>query len=398
MQSNASPLLGIMVTELKRRLPFASSRFYEQLTLAGDALGIQVFVFSPNRINWQQRTIAGHSYAHETRSWKKDTFPLPSFIYDRCFFSGKDTYLQYRFHVRKLRETPGVRFLGYGLKGKWEVQQMLQQEAELSPYLPATAVFTDEYMLKDWLKERQQLFLKPQGGSQGKGAVHLQVVSDSDGMRSFIIHGRDSRNVPLHVRFSDWTECMSYLHGLIGRRPYLVQKYLPLHTSDGTAYDIRCFVQKNRRGLWETVGMAARAGQPGSVTSNLHGGGKALEVLSFLSGQFGENRAGVLVDTLYKLSEIIPSTLESSHGRLAELGIDFGVDTSGQIWILEVNSKPGRTIFSRTGDTKARIQSIVNPVRYAAYLWKTSSPGTVAPYRKSTVYPASMIVKTHIQG
>jgi hypothetical protein len=60
--------------------------------------------------------------------------------------------------------------------------------------------------------------------------------------------------------------------------------------------------------------------------------------------------------------------LESCHGRLVELGIDFGVDLDGYIWILEVNSKPGRSIFTYLQDDKARNRALENPIRYAKYL------------------------------
>ena len=49
------PLLGIMVTELNRELPFASSGFYQNLTTHGANEGIDVFVFSPNRIELDAR-------------------------------------------------------------------------------------------------------------------------------------------------------------------------------------------------------------------------------------------------------------------------------------------------------------------------------------------------------
>src|SRR4051794_776610 len=94
------PLLGIMVTELNRELPFASSSFYENLTLHGAKEGIDVFVFSPNRINWQQSMIRGYMFDRPQQDWVARTFPLPALIYDRCFFGTKQSYLTYQYHVR----------------------------------------------------------------------------------------------------------------------------------------------------------------------------------------------------------------------------------------------------------------------------------------------------------
>ncbi|MNG25160.1 Endospore coat-associated protein YheD [compost metagenome] len=88
----------------------------------------------------------------------------------------------------------------------------------------------------------------------------------------------------------------------------------------------------------------------------------------FLSKEFGERTADLLTETIAMLSQRIPTVLESYHGRLAELGIDLGIDTRGRVWILEVNSKPGRTIFARLHNERARKKSMANPIHYAGFL------------------------------
>ncbi|MFD0692479.1 YheC/YheD family protein [Paenibacillus sp. GCM10027628] len=363
-----SRVLGIMVTELNRKLPFANSTFYEHLTRVGAKEGLDVFVFSPNRIDWVEHTVTGYTYVQQNNEWITSRFPLPALIYDRCFFNNKASYLQYRYHVSKLHDEPGIRFLGYGLRGKWEVQRILQKDDVLRPYLPETRVLGSGPELHKWLNENSDVFLKPQGGSQGKGALHIQkVVSPTEG-RLFVVKGRNAHNMPIHRQFRRFEICWHWLRSFIGNRPYLMQQYLALRSMEGMAYDVRSLVQKNGRGLWENTGMAVRIGEPGSITSNLHGGGSAEQVSTFLRQQFGEIKAESLMATIATLSRLIPTVLETYHGRLAELGIDVGIDTSGHIWILEVNSKPGRTIFVHTRDEEARYKSMANPIRYAGFL------------------------------
>jgi len=369
MQRNrAWPLLGIMVTESSGKLPFASASFYERLIILGQQENLDVFVFSPNRIDWQQHTVTGHTYISKRQEWVTRIYPLPQLIYDRSFFSSKVSYRLYRQHVSKLRERPDIRFLGYGLGSKLEVHRMLQQDGVLSVYLPETRTLTGEHDLRSWLKQRQDVFLKPQGGSQGKGALHLRREIAPDQGQLFTVHGRSARNLPVRRQFRQFEACWQWLHSFIGNRPYLMQQYLSLVSREGTVYDVRSLVQKNERGLWATTGMAVRNGMPGSVTSNLHGGGSAEEVSSFLERQFGAAKAAEVTAELTELSSRIPPVLEKYHGRLAELGIDMGIDTQGSIWILEVNSKPGRTIFARMRNEQARQQAIANPIRYAGFL------------------------------
>ncbi|WP_261302107.1 YheC/YheD family endospore coat-associated protein [Paenibacillus andongensis] len=367
-QRSHRPLLGIMVTELNRELPFGSSDFYEHLTYHGATKGLDVFVFSPNRIDWKQELVRGYTYVSERQEWVKKLFPLPSIIYDRCFFNNKESYQQYRYHVSKLRETPHIRFLGYGLSGKWEVDQILQKDNTLHLYLPETCLLTNGTELRKWFRTRSDVFLKPQGGSQGRGALHIHKIRSAGGISSYHIKGRDAHNQPIERDFINFDSCWFWLRSLIGMRPYLIQEFLTLHSTEGTAYDVRSLVQKNGRGLWESTGMAVRIGKPGSITSNLHGGGTAEDVSSFLTKEFGDSKANELIATLAMLSSRIPPFLEAHHGRLAELGIDLGIDTYGRVWILEVNSKPGRSIFARTHNEKARTRSIANPIHYAEFL------------------------------
>ncbi|WNR43367.1 YheC/YheD family endospore coat-associated protein [Paenibacillus roseipurpureus] len=357
------PLLGIMVTELQRELPFASSSFYQNLTICGRKQGIDVFVFSPNRINWGLGMVRGYCYEPATQAWTAKMLPLPTLVYDRCFFATKQSYLHYQHHVRKLRDHPSVRFLGYGLSGKWEVGQILQKDPALQKFLPKTYQLKDRQLLDHWFGQHTDAFLKPQGGSQGIGAMHLRKHGNT-----FHIQGRDGRNQPFEHDCIDEDSCWAWLKKQIGSRPYLLQQYLTLQTMDGMAYDVRSLVQKNGKGTWEITGMAVRMGKRGSITSNLHGGGSTEEATTFLTSQFGAERTNELMETMTRISRSMPSHLEAYHGRLVELGIDFGIDTSGRIWILEVNSKPGRTIFARLGNERARIKSIANPIQYAGFL------------------------------
>lgn len=68
------------------------------------------------------------------------------------------------------------------------------------------------------------------------------------------------------------------------------------------------------------------------------------------------------------LSLTITRALEERYGRLGELGIDYGIDRSGNIWLLEVNSRPGRASFFQTRQPKCAFRSVNRPLEYARYL------------------------------
>ena len=131
-------------------------------------------------------------------------------------------------------------------------------------------------------------------------------------------------------------------------------------------------IQKNKNGEWETLGMAARVGATKNITSNLHGGGYAKSVPTLLSQEYDKEKAKEIEKEIDHLATVIPKYIEDHHGHLFEVGLDLGVDRNGRVWIIEVNSKPGRRVFSLLNDNVRRNKSLKQPIYYAEYLAKHS--------------------------
>lgn len=345
--------------------PFSNSRFYQRLSLAGSRQGLGVYVFSPNRVDWTGSRVSGYVYNPNTGAWEKCRLPLPDLVYDRFFYSRSSQYRAARPHIRRLRGMRRVRFLGIGLPGKLRVHQLLKEDALVRPHLAGLKPVASLRDLAAMLATHGDLVLKPQGGCQGKGVFRLTAIGHEP--PRYAARGRDGRNRVFAREFDNGKELADWLKARLKRNPHTAEPYLDLTTAGGEPFDIRALVQKNRKGRWQWIGMVARVGQPGGLTSNLHGGGRAVKASDLLSRQFGD-RAGELAGTIRSLSLRIARTLESRYGRLVEIGADFGIDRSGAVWLLEVNSRPGRTVFAKTGDRKASLRATLNPIHYACYL------------------------------
>ena len=50
--------------------------------------GIQIYHFTPLDIEPETERITGKVFDHHSNGWKKETFQMPDFIYDRCFYTG----------------------------------------------------------------------------------------------------------------------------------------------------------------------------------------------------------------------------------------------------------------------------------------------------------------------
>lgn len=340
---------------------FTEKDYYRNLTLVGRKVGVRVFVFSPRQVDFDSRTTIGYEYADG--AWQTRTFPLPPLIYDRCFMGP--AYRNYKPFIEKLQNDPKIRFMGRGLSGKWEVYKMLECLPELSKWLPDTKPLAINDMIER-LKANQPIVIKPMSGTHGYGVVRL-----AKGPNGYEATGRARRtNVPFRRTFKTLAGVKQFVQSFTTGLNFIIQPYLSLSTRNGVPFDVRVLVQKNGTGEWQTTGKAVRLGNKESITSNLHGGGHAVQLASFLETNFSPSQKAKIETEIDALVSVLPPALEKHHGSLFELGIDIGVDQQGRVWLIEVNSRPGRAVFRMIDDSNARLRAVTQPIQYANYLMK----------------------------
>jgi glutathione synthase/RimK-type ligase-like ATP-grasp enzyme len=152
---------------------------------------------------------------------------------------------------------------------------------------------------------------------------------------------------------------------------YLLQQAVDNRLRNGQVYDFRLVVQKDGNGKWTLTGGAARVGGARSITSNLHGGGRAVAWQTMLMKQFTAKRSESIVNEMKTLSIRVAEALEQRYGRLCELGLDIAVDHGGKPWLLEVNPKPAREIFRKTGQHATYRTAIRRPLEFAIFLGRS---------------------------
>lgn len=356
--------LGIMCCSRPGSPPFSDEGYCRRLTVLGKKYDIRVIVFCPADASKDRSFVEG--YAYKRGEWRKDRFPFPDIVYDRCLFHRGKEFIDAASLLSEARFAKRWMLWSRGLPGKWRVYQVLKKERSLLSHLPVTGIFRGNESLMSNLEAFDgEVFLKPKGGSQGKNTLYIRMDPDSG---TLLIKGRDSLNRSIEKNFASAAGGLQWIRQFTENREYIIQPFLHLYSKNKRPFDIRVLMQKNEKGLWMRTGMAVREGAAGSMTSNLHGGGKALPVLPYLSEQFEAKQAEHMTEILGQISETIPPILESHFGRLGELGIDFGIDTKGNMWLLEVNSKPGRTSIRHAGDPDSAVLASENPLRYARYL------------------------------
>lgn len=363
MKTGFSPAntLGVIVcyTNKQKRPPFSEAPYFQALSREGKKLGIQVLVFNPKEINWKTRNVLGW-YVLENGQWLTGIKPIPTLIYDRCYYVDSRHYLEYKPFVMRIAQDPQIRLLGRALGGKMQTYELLKKNPDIKPYLPLTIRYQHPNDVIRFIQDHSSALIKPNGGSHGRG-----VVAITRHAQGYLVRGRSKWNKPFQILIKDQEQLVSWIKQFIQDTRYIIQPFLPLTTPDRRPFDLRILVQKNERREWETTGIAVRTGHPNMITSNLHGGGQALSLRPFIDQHFPTERVSSILEKIQSISRIVPPYIEQQHGPLLELGLDVGIDVHGNVWLIEVNSKPGRAIFIKTGELAIRRRAVQLPMCYA---------------------------------
>lgn len=362
--------LGIIVCTVRRSPPFLEAGFFKRLALEGRRLGIELLIFSPKHVDWERQRVNGWTYSPEENRWVAGEHPLPTLVYDRCFYTDSNQFRDYKPYVLRLDQSPHVQLLGRGLVGKWDTHLILSRNSSLHPYLPETRKWDGPDKALIFLNKHQKILIKPNGGSHGRGVAAILKIEGG-----YQVHGRTRKNHLFRLSFDEESYLKQWLTRFVGNTRYVMQPYLKLSTPDGSPYDLRMLIQKNERGDWKTTGMAIRTGKPHSLTSNLHGGGRAEKAIPFLLRHFHRDQVHDILKRIRWLAAVVPPHIERHHGRLLELGLDVGIDADGRVWLLEVNSKPGRSVFILSGQKEVFRQATLLPIRVAQAILNRQTGG-----------------------
>jgi glutathione synthase/RimK-type ligase-like ATP-grasp enzyme len=355
-----SDILGVLVCERPGNPPFAESNFLRKLIRYGNQAGLKVFAFDPGTWQASDNTVLGWTLTQEEH-WRQDRYPVPEWVYDRAWPQDEDAGWRFRLNLNQLAASCKIRYLNGKLPDKWRVYSVLSRYDDIKPYLPPTELYQGETSLMEILeKGGKKLFLKPASGSQGRRTA--AVFPGEDG--TVRICGRSGRNKSVSLLLPNARQAARTLHRWIGHRTYIMQPFLELTGPSGEPFDIRVLVQKNGRGLWAVTGAAARCGNPGTVTANLHGGGTASPAESKLLQLYGPHRAKAIMKEIRRITIRILRRLEQHFGRFCELGLDFGLSPHGRVWFLEANSKPGRCAMAAVSNAAAD-KAAARPILYA---------------------------------
>ncbi|WP_018662299.1 YheC/YheD family protein [Heyndrickxia acidiproducens] len=299
----------------------------------------------------------------EEQTWIQTAVPAPDVVYNRLHARHSEKSPLFKEAIAKWKAA-GIHFFNARYLSKLEVHHCLKANSALSRYLPETFSY-DKGRLRECLLSFKELYLKPENGSQGRGIIRLQL---KDGKVSLQHHIGGSQSPAL---FSNAADAIEKTDQLIGRRPYIIQKAIPLMECEEKKLDFRFLVFKSNHNDWNLISAVARMSAAGNFVSNLAQGGSVLKPLPLLYRYFGTEKAALVWALMNELAlEAAKEISTHTNGNIAELGLDIGVDQNGKPWFIEANLKPSKQIQQPSPAFRPSVKAFYH---YCMFLWRERS-------------------------
>ncbi|WP_028611902.1 YheC/YheD family protein [Paenibacillus harenae] len=360
------PLIGVLVSRDYPHMPdrpFGSiTMFCRELVDACTAQGAYVYFFTPNQIGTSNHTVDGWIYSD---GWKQAAMPAPDVINNRLTSRKLENRPSVQHFMKEVKLYHQTTVFNEKFLDKTEVFEALKKDDSLVRYLPESHLLRNYSMLKSMCSRYSNVFLKPGRGSLGKGIIRI-TRNDSGGYQALYATAAGTRR----VQYSTMAKLFSTISAKMKTVRYQIQQGLQLIEIQKRPVDFRALVQKNAAGKWTITSIVARTAGNDHFVSNLARGG----TLSSVGDAVAKSNLQAGISRLEASQRLQQAALNIARGvdtqipaHFGELGIDLALDTSGRVWLLEVNSKPSKNDNTTLSEKKIR-PSVRMMIQYSRFL------------------------------
>jgi hypothetical protein len=344
MRLENGPLIGILVT--KRSSRKRSLELYQSY----HNLNLNLYAFTMADILWKEQRIIGLSL--KKGIWKQSSFPFPHVVYNRCFNKEFIT-------IQRLEKAIGRNkcFNNINFFNKWNLYNLLKR-SNLRPYVPDTFLY-NEANVSELLEKYKLIYIKPSYGSMGKSVYRVELKDDGD------IHISLHSLAPRYICRKN-EDIQEKLDELLGLKKYMVQQGIHVSLLDQRYFDIRVLVQKGILGKWMVSAITCRVAYEHYFNTSICG--TIYEVSEILPRLFTLEKTNEILQSLYEVSGKAAQEAETYMGSLGELSVDFVLDEHKNLWIIELNGKPQKSIYDDLKCFKDKKLIYIRPLEYAYYL------------------------------
>jgi glutathione synthase/RimK-type ligase-like ATP-grasp enzyme len=360
-RTNHERAFGVL-GDLGKRSKFGEQTgYFKRLMLEAKNLGIDAYVFT----DFDETGV--DAWTFDGSGWKSSRRGLPAVFYDRSF-RKKDGRKADMSNTRTLSSfgcTPinSADFRKVALDKHLMYSKLINEDLG-NLGIPRTKKYSDSELIP-FLRESQTCIVKPRFGSGGNGIIKISKVGN--------LYEINSKGSLTRCSEAELVGRLSHIRKKLGlsKRLFIIQDCIDLPKYNDSVFDVRVIYQRGSKGSPLRTGMAVRIAAPNKVAANLHQGGSRETLSEVLEALFNQNLSGPIAKSIRNSSKAVFETLNKMCGPIGETGIDFLIDQSGKLHLIEVNSIPGRSLFKVLPDI--RETAIRRPVEYAHHLLNKKS-------------------------
>lgn len=281
-------------------------------------------------------------YIYINGTWKKETLPFPNVIHNRIHSRRLEQSVQYEDFLKTISQYD-IPIFNFRFLNKWEIHQIFEENEHLHPYVPKTELLYSKNVLEAYLTDFKHLFIKPIHGSQGHNI--LQIKQTEDGYEV-----QDTTEIKKQTakKYGSVQELFKQLYSRLKKQPFIVQEAIPVQTFEGRPLDFRVLCHKTETQQWKVTSIVARVSSKDQFVSNIAKGGELFSLQEILPKLFEPSTRFHVRKFLHEISlEVAKTISKHSTGDYGELGIDMAISEEGKPWILEVNTKPSKNLYTK---------------------------------------------------
>jgi hypothetical protein len=244
--------------------------------------------------------------------------------------------------------------------------QMLENRQEVKSFLPETSMLDSYALFQSFCSRYECVYLKPVLGKAGEGIMRLEKKHKSWRLQQ--VHQQKS----ITRYFSTLKGVWHYVKQRKGKQQYIIQQGIELARYKGRPFDVRVLVQKNGQGEWGVTGVGIRRAGARSITTHVPRGGTIQSPETVLNHIFG-GESQAIMENIRKTALTIAGVLNQQIHSLAEMSMDLGLTSDGELWFFEANAKP-----EKFDEPAIRSSSLSNLIHYAQYVSRLNETHGVA--------------------
>ncbi len=362
----AGPLIGLLMSRYYASTPdqpFGTNTTYcKEVVEACRQSGAIAYFFTPGQIEKQRATVQGWTYANGR--WTKGMFPIPDVVYNRLTSRKLENKPSVQQFFQEVKSRHGKQVFNEKYLDKTDVFAALKNDSALTKYLPESYLLKSFDTMKMMCEKYKAVYIKPVRGSLGKGIIRVSR-SEGGAVTAYI----STPNGAIRKQYPSIAKLYTAISPKLKSQKYQIQQGIQLATAGGRPVDFRGLVQKGLDGKWDVTSIVGRIAGSNQIVSNLARGGTISSAASVLArmklGRLTRKAANDrLSQATFDIAEGIDRNID---GHFGELGVDLGLDTSGRVWLIEVNSKPSKNDNTQLTENKIR-PSVKQLVAYSRHL------------------------------